>query len=507
MTYLIWSILALPVFVTILILSYLLLIKKNGYIWLMPWLSHWIKTKYKSSPVEGTTHILFLFVDHFEPQNGEASKPQAISRIKKWLNQYPLIAKNHHDADGRSPQHTWFYPCEKDLSHLLYLADLPFNGFGEIELHLHHDNDNSGTLRRKLEIAKKEFMKRGACITAEQTPRQYYGFIHGNWALDNSRRDGKWCGVNDELTILKQTGCFADFTMPSAPHQTQTRKINSIYYAKDDPRKPKSHNKGTDATVGNRNRTDLLLVQGPLALSLPNGTGRWYPSIENGEIASDNPPTPKRIDQWINSQIHVKGRPNWIFIKVHTHGAPDDQHPVLLGKPLDEMFSYLESKYNDGKNYHLHYITAREAFNIIKAAEDGKEGNPGNYRDYIIPPYSNTRIKANVLHILKSYSKDRLDIINLQKSRRCVFQIKKGQLEKIEGMISMFRFRRHYKERMLELNIRGKNKIYFSVRTIKQVQTIVGGELVKSRRINRYFITNVSANLNPGMNNRIVIRW
>ncbi len=84
-----------------------------------------------------------------------------------------------------------------------------------------------------------------------------YGFVHGNWALDNSHPEGRACGVNDELTILRETGCFADFTMPSAPSPTQTRKINSIYYAVDDPGKPKSHDWGMDVgtATGTSRRT------------------------------------------------------------------------------------------------------------------------------------------------------------------------------------------------------------------------------------------------------------
>jgi hypothetical protein len=34
------------------------------------------------------------------------------------------------------------------------------------------------------------------------------------------------------------------------------------------------------------------------------------------------------------------------------------------------------------RNEILHFTSAREMVNIILAACDGKEGNPGNYRDY-----------------------------------------------------------------------------------------------------------------------------
>jgi len=33
----------------------------------------------------------------------------------------------------------------------------------------------------------------------------------------------------------------------------------------------------------------------------------------------------------------------------------------------------------------LHYMTAREAYNVVKAAEDGQTGNPEDYRDWRIP--------------------------------------------------------------------------------------------------------------------------
>ena len=57
---------------------------------------------------------------------------------------------------------------------------------------------------------------------------------------------------------------------------------------------------------------------------------------------------------------------------------------TLLGDHRHNMHSYLESKYNDGDNYVLHYVSAREMYNIAKAAEAEQEGNPNEYRDYIL---------------------------------------------------------------------------------------------------------------------------
>ena len=58
---------------------------------------------------------------------------------------------------------------------------------------------------------------------------------------------------------------------------------------------------------------------------------------------------------------------------------------VLLGPPTVQMYEYLASKYNDGIQYVMHFVSAREMYNIIKAAEAGETGNPNDYRDYVLP--------------------------------------------------------------------------------------------------------------------------
>jgi hypothetical protein len=66
-------------------------------------------------------------------------------------------------------------------------------------------------------------------------------------------------------------------------------------------------------------------------------------------------------------------------------------HPdVVLGEDMDRTLTHLEKNYKDGKKYRLHYVTAREAYNIVKAAEAGLTGNPDDYRDYLIKKYKYT---------------------------------------------------------------------------------------------------------------------
>jgi hypothetical protein len=186
--------------------------------------------------------------------------------------------------------------------------------------------------------------------------------------LDNSNPDGRWCGVNDELTVLKETGCFGDFTMPSAPHVTQTKKINSIYYAIDDPLKPKSHDNGEDSSVGNVNTDKLLMIQGPLLLRWNRGNVK----IENGEIAAYNLPSPERVTSWINCGISVKGKPDWIFIKLYAHGMQENNTRAFIEENgLDRLFSSVEDKCAAEK-YFLHYVSPREMVNVVHAIENGE---------------------------------------------------------------------------------------------------------------------------------------
>jgi hypothetical protein len=366
-------------------------ILRSSHIWAPSLIRQKLKSLFKLRHKRGPVHILFCLADHFEPQWKNADIRTEKERLRRWIQEYPELASTHRDSNGRPLQHTWFYAAEQYNPQCLEeLSKLCMQGFGEIELHLHHGNDTPEGFRQKLEQAKTQFSRHGAFITQGNSSSYAFGFIHGNWALNNSRNDPRMCGVNNELRILRECGCYADFTLPSAPHESQTRKINSIYYAQDILGKTKSHDQGIDVKVGGEEVGDLMLIQGPLALNWKNRKLGVLPRIENGCIQRSSPGTKERIDLWVQQHIHVRGRPEWIFIKVYCHGAQEEDMDALLGENAHRMYSHLEKKYNDGKRFVLHYVTAREMYNVIKAAEDGKTGNPVFYKDLMIRPYLNS---------------------------------------------------------------------------------------------------------------------
>ena len=354
------------------------------------WLGSLLRRRIPPRPA-GPVHVLFCFVDHFEPRWGRADLATERSRVDRWCEEYRRMAGRHADADGRRPQHTFFYPEEEYREeHLDKLAALCADGYGEIEVHLHHDNDTEANFRATIERFNRMLHERHGALSRDPASGELrFGFIHGNWSLDNSRPDGRWCGLDNELILLRELGCYADFTLPSAPSDTQTRTINSVYYATDDPRRPKSHDTGDQVRVGGQPCGDLMIVQGPLGLNWRDRRHGILPRIENADIRHSSPPTPARVDAWVRTAVHVEGRRDWVLVKIHTHGTQEPDMPTLLGAPVDAMFTYLESAYNDGVRHVLHYVTAREMFNIIKAAEAGKTGDPGQWRDFVLPPPPN----------------------------------------------------------------------------------------------------------------------
>jgi hypothetical protein len=361
--------------------------------WLVPYI---FQSPKRGAPTpHEEVHLLLCFADHYEPKQGGASLEVARARVAQWAQQYPGQFADFRDSDGRPPRYTFFYPIEEYEPELLdALADLCRAGFGEVEVHLHHDRDTAEGLRQKLQEYKAVLVQRHGLLARDRaTGAIRYGFIHGNWALCNSAPGGRWCGVNNELQILRATGCYADFTMPSAPHPTQTPKVNSIYYAWDRPGRPRSHDCGVDVGTGSQPPNSLLLIQGPLVLDWKHRKWGVLPHVENGCLQESNPPRIARLPGWLRARVQVSGRPDWFFVKLYAHGAPEESHRALLGDPMVRFHEDLGRLARENPHFHVHYVTAREMYNLARAAESGWKGSVADALDYeIISNVSSTAL-------------------------------------------------------------------------------------------------------------------
>ncbi len=386
------------------------------------WLPGYVASLWRRPRLSGgPRHLLVCIADHFEPFDctilpdgtvtGGVATEAARESIDSWCRDYRVTLGAFRDSDGQPPRHTFFYPWDEYEGGCLdRLATFCREGYGEVEIHLHHRNDTEEGVREKLTACRDTYSNlhgllgrraevggrrsevgsersRGGMYGADSAKAEgqpVYAFVHGNWCLCNARPDGDWCGVDRELAILAETGCYADLTFPSAPDSTQPRCVNTIYYGRD----PREGERGPQvawhaghARGGEGLSNGVLMIPGPLGVNWNLRKWGIVPRLENGEISGANPATAERLSLWQQIGVSVPGQPDWTVIKLHTHSAAPANRAAVLGPAMAEFHAALANLASGSHAWKLHYVTARELFNIIKAAECGSGGNPGAYRN------------------------------------------------------------------------------------------------------------------------------
>lgn len=340
----------------------------------------------------GPVHLMIALADHFEPaidpKGGQLRVPRSEQerRLERWCTEYPAAVRDHRDSDGHPFVHTYFYPAEQyDEGLLQMLAEHCHSGWGEVEIHLHHgvaQPDTADNTRRVLSEFRDQLARRHRCLSVEdgsEAPR--YAFVHGDFALANSA-GGKFCGVDSEMKVLAETGCYADFTLPAGVHHiAQTRKINSLYECGLPLEQRAPHRTGRDLASGRAPRVFPLMVQGPLVADWKSGLRSPRLLYETAAVTRHTPMTLKRLALWKRARIAVQGRPDWLFIKLHCHSMDPSQENAVIGGSFRRFLEELVKGAQERQET-LHFVTAREMTNIILAACDGREGNPADYRDY-----------------------------------------------------------------------------------------------------------------------------
>ncbi len=335
-------------------------------------------------------HVIFTIANHFEPAwspSGALGIDAQRRRLDDWHEMARRIGESVRDADGTAFRHTNFYPAEQyDKKILDKMAEIQAEGLGETEVHLHHGVDAPDTS----ENVRRVFSEFRDCLANEHRllsrldgvgmPR--WAFVHGNLALANSG-GGKFCGVDDEMQILEDTGCYVDMTLPSAPDETQVAEINRIYECGFPHVEKVPHRRGRAVTVGADILRFPLIFQGPLVLNWTRRIkGIPVPRIEDGALVANQPMDLARFARWKNANVTVHGRSEWIFVKLYCHGFFDHDQSACIG---DDARAFFESIIEDGQRsgtYDVHFASARESVNMVLAAIDGRHGSPGEFRDY-----------------------------------------------------------------------------------------------------------------------------
>ncbi len=370
--------------------------------WSLPWLTRYPMWRLReavrrSTEVTGPKHFIFVVANHFEPGWNERGLTldwkTVLSRVENWCERARSLGDAFRDCDGKAFRHTYFYPIEQYHSRVLdKLAELQMDGFGDVEMHLHHGverPDNEANLRKTLQDLRDILAEEHRLLSRRKDdPSPMYAFVHGNLALANSA-GGRFCGVDSEMEVLAETGCYADFTLPSWPDESQVGHINAIYQCSRPLHERSPHSNGKDLCIGERPVLPILFT-GPLVFDWRRRIcGLPIPRVDGGALASNYIPSVERFDRWRSADISVKGRPEWVFIKLYCHGFfPSDQE-TLLGEPIRRFLGELLEMADQNDQCTMRFTTAREAFNIVMAAVEGHGGDPGLYRDYWLRPIMN----------------------------------------------------------------------------------------------------------------------
>lgn len=347
-------------------------------------------------------HVIITIANHFEPNWG-AANPFDVDAQRRRLDEYCKTAREIGEAvcdvDGTKFRHTNFYPAEQYQPQLLEtMAAMQAEGLGDVEIHLHHGvekPDTAENLRRTLIDFRDVLAAEHRCLSRiNGAGAPVYAFIHGNLALGNSA-GGKLCGVDEELQILRETGCYADFTLPSAPDETQVPVINQIYECALplDERAP--HRKGKRiAVAGKTGRAPRLplIFTGPLVFNWTRRVrGLPFPRIDDGALTANQPLDAARFRRWLSANVTVKGRSDWVFVKLYCHGFFDHDRAACIGEDARRFFSEIVESGARSGDYRVHFASAREAFNIVSAAVDGASGDPHDYRNYRLQAIMNEK--------------------------------------------------------------------------------------------------------------------
>jgi hypothetical protein len=339
---------------------------RHAEIWLPGYVKSRLRDRLAHRP-EGRCRVWLAIADHYEPFCLTTSEEVAASRVAIWTRLWPEIARRHADSAGRPPKYSFFYPQEEYRPRFLdALARFAGDGIGDVEVHIHHDGEGQQNFLDRISGFLETLHGRHGLLR-KRDGRIVFGFIHGNWALDNSRPDGRWCGLNNEITLLRDLGCYADFTMPSGASPTQARTVNTIYWATDDPERPRSYDFGMPVMPGRGGSGDLLLIPGPFALRWRK---RLLPHIDIGEIASYNLPTAYRARRWLDVAPRIGSD---IFVKLFTHGAQERHSDALLVKGgFDDLFRLIAAECRR-RGYEYYFSSAWEMRQAVEYAWKGED--------------------------------------------------------------------------------------------------------------------------------------
>src|ERR1044072_2909799 len=154
--------------------------------WSLPWLLRYPgwragEVVRRAGKAKDKSHLVFVVANHFEPGLGDT----AIRRLERWCELARSTGDAIRDHDGTPFRHTNFFPAEQYERPLLdLLAGLQSDGYGEVEIHLHHGVDQPDTAentRRQLETFRDVLAEDHKCVARSMSgsdPQPKYELVN-----------------------------------------------------------------------------------------------------------------------------------------------------------------------------------------------------------------------------------------------------------------------------------------------------------------------------------------
>jgi len=307
--------------------------KKNAKRNFIPYVNSCKRKKKHGQHGQEQLHLYAAFCNHLSPFHGSVSQEIAEHRIVTWQREYTRFASEHRDSLGNMPVHTFFYDeADYNPRFIDVLHRMCKNGIADVEILLRHDQNTAFNFKRKVEGFRDVLFHHHGLLRRNEEAISF-AFVHDYTAPCGSHQQNILCNVNQKQLILKECGCYADFTLTNQKKRASVKK-------------------------------ELLLIEGPLGTNWKT----LLPRVENGEISARSRFTPHRARMWLDTVPQINGDTKNIFLKLHTHGAVDSTVRYLFGESgIHELYGYLEKISVDNCDLILHYVSAYEMCRKIQS--------------------------------------------------------------------------------------------------------------------------------------------
>ena len=201
--------------------------------------------------MSGRRHLLFALCDHYEPLWGR--RPDEVGQRARSRLGRGLPARSRRVPRRRRP------PPAPQL--LLPRRGVPARatstrsagsrarGLGEVELHLHHDGDNAADARARSREYLGDVRRARPPVARPGRPGALRRSSTATGAWPTRGRDGRWCGVDDELPLLLRHRLLRRLHVPVGARRVPARHRQPDLLA---GRRPRSRARAT--STGERAR-------------------------------------------------------------------------------------------------------------------------------------------------------------------------------------------------------------------------------------------------------------